>query len=107
MDETTDSGFPKYQYSVFYKKGRDAQLVVRSNSLEEFKQLIRNIDWITEHIDDEGFAPSAGIDDALMDYTCKQCGAPAQFIAGREKGTGAPYKLVLCTADRNHKDRLG
>ena len=106
MGDTTGSGFPKYQYSVFHGKGREAQFVVRSDDLEEFKRLIRDVQWFTEHISEEDFLQQPDADDELVNHTCKQCGAPADFRAGRSKKTGEPYKAIVCTADTTHIERL-
>lgn len=38
-----DKGYPKYQYSIFLKNGKDSQMVVRADDFEEFKGLIKNI----------------------------------------------------------------
>lgn len=41
-------GFPKYQYSVFLKNGRDQQLVIRANTFEELVEAKKNVDKILE-----------------------------------------------------------
>ena len=106
MGDATGGGFPKYQYSVFQGKRREAQFVVRSDDLEEFKRLIRDVQWLTEHIGEEGLLQNTPADDELSNYTCKQCGAPADFRAGRSKRTGEPYKAIVCTTDTTHIERL-
>ncbi len=106
MGDAAGGGFPKYQYSVFQGKGREAQFVVRSDDLEEFKRLIREVQWLTEHIGEEDFLQQPTTYGGLVNYTCKQCGAPVDFRAGRSKRTGEPYKAIVCTADTTHIERL-
>ncbi len=106
MEDTEESGFPKYQYTLKHLDRGDALFTVRCNDFEEFKQLIRNIAWIIEHIDDDNFSQPTPTDDALTNYTCKQCGAPADFRAGKSRKTGESYRAIICTADKNHIERL-
>lgn len=44
MDD--NKGYPKYQYSVFIKNGRDQQIVVRADTIDEFTKEIKEIDLV-------------------------------------------------------------
>ncbi len=81
--------YPKYQYSVFMKNGRDEQLVIRANTFEELIELKKNIDVILEK-----HAPAQGL-------VCKTCGAPAEERSGTSKA-GKPWHGIFCSKTKEH-----
>lgn len=46
-----DKMFPKYQYSVFLKNGRDEQIVIRANTFEELLEAKKNVNKILEKVE--------------------------------------------------------
>lgn len=46
MEET--KGYPKYQYSIFLKNGKDSQLVVREDDFTRFTKAILEIQQLVE-----------------------------------------------------------
>jgi hypothetical protein len=48
MNNERMKGYPKYQYSVFIKNGKDQQLVIRTETFEELVEAKKNIDMILE-----------------------------------------------------------
>ena len=40
------SDYPRFQFSVFTKNGRDEQFVIRADNFEEFKELKKQLDTI-------------------------------------------------------------
>lgn len=47
-ETTSKKEYPKYQYSIFLKNGKDEQLVIRSDSFEELVEAKKNIEKIME-----------------------------------------------------------
>ena len=121
-----DKGFPKYQYSVFVKNGRDGQYVVRSNSLDEFIQQIGQINnLVDDHVPSTGKPARVHIQETIKKLTpeeqemedslvesasgiplkCEKCGAPATSKDGTTKSgprAGKPWSGIFCTEVKEH-----
>jgi hypothetical protein len=50
MDEGM-KGYPKYQYSVFLRNGRDEQIVIRSDNFDEFLTQKANVNKILDKVE--------------------------------------------------------
>jgi hypothetical protein len=98
----TDESYPKYQYSVFMKNGRDEQLVIRADTFEELMELKKNIDLIlakrAEPVKtaNQTFACSYRLEDGSI------CGAPAEYREGTSAKSGKPWKAVFCSLNKEH-----
>jgi hypothetical protein len=46
IESLNEGSYPRYQYSVFVKNGRDEQLVIRANTFKELIEAKKNIDII-------------------------------------------------------------
>lgn len=90
--------YPKYQYSVFLKNGKDAQVVVRADEFEEFKKLVEDISSEFAHrYDNRADAvptkPSAQED-------CPICHNSVWINEGEKNGK--PWKNKKCTKNKEH-----
>ena len=52
-----DKGFPKFQYSIFLKNGRDEQLVIRADTFEELMEAKKDINKILEKVEEKADVP--------------------------------------------------
>ncbi len=48
INEIFSNHYPRYQYSIFLKNGKDEQMVIRADSFEELVESKKNIDKILE-----------------------------------------------------------
>ena len=71
--------YPKYQYSVFLKNGRDEQVVIRADDFEEFKKLKVDIDMILEKRKAEEKVIT------VSGKTCSECGTQLERKEGVNK----------------------
>ena len=104
-----DKAYPKFQWSIFVKNGRDQQFVVRANDVEEFAKLIREAKgMIGEEIVNPTpvaatptvVTPEVRVNTAGM--FCMTCKAPAEQKSGIAK-TGRPYNAIFCSSkDSTH-----
>lgn len=94
----SEDSFPKYQYSVFLKNGRDEQLVIRSNSFEDLMEQKKNINKILEKVEGTPEAPK----EAAKTFVCSQCGGPAEYKEGISSKTDKPWRAVFCLKDKTH-----
>lgn len=112
--ENNNTGFNKWQYSVFVKNGVDGQLVVRSNDEEEFWGMVgkvnkyvikKNGGELPAPVKDYSYekaepAPSEGKQEGVL--SCQQCGEPATERQGTSKA-GKAYHAIFCSSgNRTH-----
>lgn len=103
--------YPKFQWSVFVKNGRDQQYVVRADTADE---LFEGQKQIFARIGEEAVtttpAPTATTEAPATENTkriiyktiCKTCKAPAMQKSGVSK-QGKEYNAIFCsTEDRSH-----
>lgn len=88
--------YPKYQYSVFLKNGRDEQVVIRANDFKEFLELKANVNKILEKVEQRVETPAATTNSNGMN--CMTCGQPAVQRQGVSKA-GKPYNGIFCLTD--------
>jgi hypothetical protein len=99
MEET----FPKFQYSIFVDAQRNAQIVIRANSFEEFKKLKAEADSIltftttsANPMAQQTVAPAAPkpVSNAPI---CGVHNVPMQWKEGTSSRTGKPYAFWSCS----------
>lgn len=95
--------YPKLQWSVFVKNGKDTQYVVRADTIEEFKELKK---FVLQQVGEDMIASGQNVSKPQLDKTeglrkCAECGAVAEDRRGTSK-TGKPWHGYFCTADKNH-----
>ena len=102
--------YPKFQWSVFVKNGRDQQYVVRADTAEELfagqKDILAKIgEEAVTHKPTVPYTSVPELDEAPMKpfaTTCKTCKAVATQKSGISK-TGKPYNAIFCSSeDRSH-----
>jgi len=84
------AGYPKYQYSVFLKNGRDEQIVIRTNDWDEFLGLKKNVNKILQKVEEkktieEAFTPAPS---PAAGPRCPKCGGA---LIERTSKTGKNY----------------
>jgi len=94
MDDFTS--FPKFQYSEFFKNGRDGQMVIRSNNWEEFKELKVKLDEIM--LKHQPVKPTQTvIPEAPQNPICGTHKVPMVWKQGVSRSTGKPYGFWGCS----------
>jgi len=96
-----ENNYPKYQYSVFLKNGKDAQVVVRSDKFDEFKALIAEIDQEFAHRYDNRAEKPAKTAIPSSQEDCPICHNSVWINEGTGKN-GLPYKNKRCTKNKEH-----
>lgn len=95
-----DKSYPKYQYSVFLKNGKDAQVVVRSDEFNDFKQLIAEIDQEFSHRYDNRVDSPVAATKPTTQEDCPICHNSVWINEGVKNGK--PWKNKKCTKDKTH-----
>lgn len=92
-----DKGFPKYQWSVFVKNGRDAQFVVRENDFIEFKKGIVDVLALVDAANNAKEATTQQIvtNTPDMPRACPKCGNKVEHAMTKN---GKPF--VRCSTNR-------
>lgn len=101
----TQTGFPKYQFSVFVGEGRNApQIVFRSNEIDEFKGMLEELEIIKTLIPEQPVQKALPMGEGNSDgKVCARCGEPAQERRGVGKNTGKPYHALFCSSgEKSH-----
>lgn len=105
-----EKGYPKFQWSIFVKNGKEQQFVIRADTIEEFKQAKQDIlsligEAVVTDIPKVQIAGSVTRtsgqpgDNGMYCMTCKK---PATQKQGVSK-SGKPYNAIFCsTEDRSH-----
>lgn len=97
-----EKGYPKIQWSIFIKNGKDQQIVVRADTVEEFKTLRTQVMGVIGELVVESSPVSTPATPAQTGVNCAKCGAPANRKSGTSKN-GKPYNAIFCsTDDRTH-----
>ncbi len=109
MEEQT--GYPRYQWSIFVKNGKDQQFVVRANDITEFKQLLSDVKALIgeEIVNPTQVAPVVAPQAVVLapaahaaGLACNTCGQPATQKSGTNKN-GKPYNAIFCSSEnRTH-----
>lgn len=104
-----DESYPKYQYSVFTKNGRDEQLVIRADTFEELIEAKKNIDKIlakkdAAHETTQATLPAIPVN--TRPCVKEGCQGTQTYRAGIGKTTNKPYKGWFCDLSRDHTDWL-
>lgn len=73
-----DKSYPKYQYSIFLKNGRDEQLVIRADSFDELIEAKKDIDLILGKRQTE--------EQPARTKTCNDCGGTRTLREGVKNG---------------------
>lgn len=94
-----DKMFPKYQYSVFLKNGRDEQIVIRANDLDEFLKAKENVNKILEKVEQKIEEKTPAPITNSNGMNCMTCGAPATQRSGVSKTKGTAYNGIFCSTD--------
>lgn len=96
-----DNQFPKYQYSVFMKNGRDQQIVVRSNDKAEFMTLIKDIQGIAAEPQLTPDVEPEPVRESTAGMFCMACKAPAVQKSGTKNGN--TWNAIFCSSEnRTH-----
>ena len=97
-------GYPKYQYSVFTKNGRDEQLVIRADTFEELKEAKLNIDKILEKRAEASQNTPQSVPAPIMNRPCTQegCQGTQTYRNGISKKTNKPYAGWFCELSKDH-----
>jgi hypothetical protein len=108
-----EESFPKFQYSIFVDNQRNAQMVIRANTFEEFKQLKKDADsllaFTTTSANPMAQATVAPVNPpqaATPQYAppgntaapiCGIHNVPMVWKAGVSQKTGKPYGFYSCS----------
>ena len=97
MDDLTS--FPRYQYSVFTKNGRESQVVIRNNNKEKF---IEDKKWLEESLGRiEPSQTKELTSEPVATLSCLTCGADAVKKTGKKKD-GSDWSGIFCQVDSAH-----
>lgn len=81
--------YPKFQYSVFLKNGRDQQIVIRTETFDELLEAKRQVNTILEKVESE-------TQTTAKTKPC-ECGGTKNFREGISKTTGKKWSGWFCS----------
>ena len=75
--------YPRFQYSIFLKNGRDEQLVIRTETFEDLIEAKRDIDKILDKVEAKAYVPD------IITPKCPKCGS--LMVRRTSKKTGNEF----------------
>lgn len=96
--QETMEAYPRFQYSVFVGEGREEQIVVRTDSLEELEKLKAAVAPLVGKQPSAGKAVKGNRVAKAKNFQCEVCGGTAEYREGVSKKTKKPYRGVFCAS---------
>jgi len=84
------NNYPKYQYSIFLKNGRDEQIVIRAESFTELKEAKKNVNLILDKVKQTEIPDTKPVGrEAIATPKCPVCGMT--MVKRFKKADNSPF----------------